>query len=609
MQWLQPWSFLWAALIIPSIIFFYLLKRRYTDRVIASTMLWQRVLKEREVTRPWQRLNRHLLLFLQLLVAVLLIAALARPALPTEGVTTPYTVLLMDTSGSMLAEEEGTTRLEVAKKKAKALVDSMEAGQVMTVVAVGAPPKVAVAGTGDKKKLKAGIDALDVTYSPGDVEQSLSFARALASRHGKGEVVLISDGSGWELKQDLAPDRMIAIGKNKENVSVAGFSVTAFGRAAKGLARLENKGTRPAQGTLWLYDDKEQVLDTRTVQIAPRHFETVTWGQLPPAQYYHVKWEAEGRTLQADNEGWAVPAAPARHDVLFISKGNDFLEKALRLNDRLNIVKAVGKGTDREKPLSDYSFAVIDGKETALPESGNALIIHPPDTFAGWKWGKDVRLIKAVRQTPHPILEHVTLEDVYIAKARAVEPPPGWEVVARSGEIPLVLVRENGDQRLVVLTFDLHQSDLPLKPQFPVFIHQLAGWLLPSGGSGLTAGRIGERAAIPVSAHVEKVTVIAPSGAQQTFQPEQMHIDYIPREVGLHKVATEEKGKTEVQHFVVPFPSEETDIQPNANLLTTSGSGKEKGKAEQGVAEVAHWVVLAALVVLALEWVVYGRGY
>ena len=50
-------KFFWAALLIPAIVFLYLLKRRYTDRTASSTLLWQRVMREMEVTRPWERLR------------------------------------------------------------------------------------------------------------------------------------------------------------------------------------------------------------------------------------------------------------------------------------------------------------------------------------------------------------------------------------------------------------------------------------------------------------------------------------------------------------------------------------------------------------------------
>lgn len=267
MQWLQPWSFLWAALLIPGIILLYLLKRRYTDRMVASTFLWQKVLHQMEVAHPWQRLQRHLLLLLQLLAAALLIAALARPAVSTEGVTARHTILLMDTSGSMLAQEGEMNRLEQAKKEAIRLARSIQGEQTVTIVETGDPPRVAVAETGDRRLLEQHLEQIEMRAELGDTGQALSLARALASRYEKSEVILISDGSGWEIEPHLAPDRFIAIGESKQNLSIAQVTTVQKGERVEGLARLENTGTDTLQGTLSLYDAEDHLLDAKSVEV------------------------------------------------------------------------------------------------------------------------------------------------------------------------------------------------------------------------------------------------------------------------------------------------------------------------------------------------------
>ncbi|TGV24489.1 hypothetical protein EN829_044345, partial [Mesorhizobium sp. M00.F.Ca.ET.186.01.1.1] len=51
MQWMGL-SNIWFALIIPAIIVLYLLKRKVEDRVVPSTLLWQRTLQNWEAVRP-----------------------------------------------------------------------------------------------------------------------------------------------------------------------------------------------------------------------------------------------------------------------------------------------------------------------------------------------------------------------------------------------------------------------------------------------------------------------------------------------------------------------------------------------------------------------------
>ena len=610
MQWLQPWSFLWAALLIPAIILLYLLKRRYTDRTISSTLLWRRVMQQMEVTRPWQRLQRHVLLLLQLLAAALLIMAVARPAVPTDGITAAHTVILLDTSGSMLTREGEEERLTLAKEAAIYLADSLQGEQTLTVVQAGAPPRVVVAETSDRSLVKERVSAMTVNAQPSDPVQSLSLARALASRAGHSEVILISDGIGWEIEQRMAPDRFIAIGENGNNLAVAQVSTVREGERVEGLVRLENTGTETMQGTLSLYDAADRLFDTRAVEVAAGRSELVTWEALPVSAFYRVKLEAEQDALLADNERWSVPTTTYTRELFYAGEGNVFLEKALRLNKRVEIVSAAdGDGGD-SSASEDDPLTIFDGIGSELPERGNGLILHPPAGFAGWDWGNEQQPQAAIEQIDHPILEHVALEDVYVAQVRGLEPPSGWEAVVRSGDLPLILTTEKDGQRFVVFTFDLKQSDLPLRPEFPVLMHQIVNWLMPEEHAQLSEGRLNEPTVIPVSTESDQVIVTDPSGDKTTVDTAQLSAVYTPQEVGLFEVRTEGENN-EPQYFTVPFPEEESDIVPQTNLPTMQNLDKDAADSSETdrVQEIGDWFALVVLVLLGVEWVVFTRGY
>jgi len=72
-------AFLWFLAAIPVIIILYLLKLRRTEVVISSTLLWLRSLQDLTANAPFQRLRKNLLLLLQILIALALGLALARP--------------------------------------------------------------------------------------------------------------------------------------------------------------------------------------------------------------------------------------------------------------------------------------------------------------------------------------------------------------------------------------------------------------------------------------------------------------------------------------------------------------------------------------------------
>lgn len=148
MQFLAPaaWGFF---LIIPVIVLFYLLRQKKTAYEISSTLLWQRVLADTLSQTPWQRLRRNLLMFLQLLLAFLLVMALMRPYLVSIQQSSEDLMILLDTSASMAALENGSTRTDLAKEEITALVKSRKPGTRFSLITVGRTPQALVTRTED----------------------------------------------------------------------------------------------------------------------------------------------------------------------------------------------------------------------------------------------------------------------------------------------------------------------------------------------------------------------------------------------------------------------------------------------------------------------------
>ena len=137
-------AFLWFLAAIPVIIILYLLKLRRTEVVISSTLLWLRSLQDLTANAPFQRLRKNLLLLLQILIALALGLALARPYMRAEMLPGQYICLLIDRSASMQTLEKEGTRLDLAKQSALRLVNEMRWGDRMMVGTFGETADVLV---------------------------------------------------------------------------------------------------------------------------------------------------------------------------------------------------------------------------------------------------------------------------------------------------------------------------------------------------------------------------------------------------------------------------------------------------------------------------------
>src|SRR3954451_5644774 len=117
-----------AGITAPILLLLYFLKLRRREMAVSSTLLWKKAIQDLQVNAPFQRLRRNLLLFLQMALLLLLALAFARPIVNYTPGAGKLTVILIDRSASMSANdgEKGKPRLDIAKTKAREIVASMD---------------------------------------------------------------------------------------------------------------------------------------------------------------------------------------------------------------------------------------------------------------------------------------------------------------------------------------------------------------------------------------------------------------------------------------------------------------------------------------------------
>jgi Ca-activated chloride channel homolog len=132
----SPWA-LWGLLLVPLLAYWYIRNHRaMTSDVRFSTLAVFATLKPRLRERL-----RHLPAVLRLFALSVLIVALARPQLTSQGENV-YTegidiALLLDISGSMLAEDFQPNRIQAAKEVAQSFVEGRTNDRIGLVIFAG----------------------------------------------------------------------------------------------------------------------------------------------------------------------------------------------------------------------------------------------------------------------------------------------------------------------------------------------------------------------------------------------------------------------------------------------------------------------------------------
>ncbi|MEZ6232947.1 MAG: VWA domain-containing protein [Phycisphaerales bacterium] len=193
-----------AAIAVPTLIILYFLKLRRRDVEVSSTLLWRKAIQDLQANAPFQRLRRNLLLFLQLLALAAVLLALAQPQMRGQTLSGQRHIILIDRSASMSATdgdeadpESGRTRLEEARARAIALVDSLRdpglfmgggADEAM-VIAFSTTAEVRQQFTSDKNLLRQAIRGVEPTDAPSSLDEAMRLARAHAPRRRLTETI------------------------------------------------------------------------------------------------------------------------------------------------------------------------------------------------------------------------------------------------------------------------------------------------------------------------------------------------------------------------------------------------------------------------------------
>ena len=477
MQLLTP-AALWFAALIPVVILFYLLKRKRVVRLVSSTVLWQRYLAEAQASAPFQRLRRNWLMLLQILVIALTVVALGRPYFAGHLSGSRLYVVVLDASASMQSTDEAPSRFEKARAGALRLVDGLRDTDQMIVLEAGAQTVVRQSTTGNKPALRRAIEASAPTDSTTHLTEALKMAASLTRDNDEAEVHLFSDGAAEGLKelQNLGL-RLVyhRVGLRAANLGITKLEVrsppgsrddcTVFATVAN--ASPEARETRVE------LQFNGQLVDNRVVSVSPTNDVALAFrAKQAGAGIFTIRLSAEDDLL-ADNEASVVWRQPPPVRVLLVTRGNRYLERALRAAGPIELEVV----PDVIEPRPSADVVVLDNLMPSMwPDSSLlAFSAMQPEWFSA---AGELDLPPIVDwRSEHPLLRHVSFDNVHVGKSRSVSTPSWAVAVVESPQSPLILAGDRGRQRIVWVGFDLWESDWPLRVSFPIFVANALEWL------------------------------------------------------------------------------------------------------------------------------------
>lgn len=578
-----------ALMAVPAIIIMYMLKQKHTEVKVSSLTLWEKAAASTLSKSPWQKLRKNLLMALQLIAAALIALALANPYIMGQGEGEGY-VFVLDSSASMGAQDISPTRLESVKQEVYRIIDNASPASVFSVIDMGGYPYAAVSASSDKAAVKRAVEGI----APGgtaETSTAIALARAESERFG-GLIYVFTDNA--EIGQLAA--NVVPVGESGDN---CGISFAAYSQGSV-VAHVENYGSADEAREVSIYTADGALLDVSSVSLAQGGGADVYFDNVPEGGAVVKITPADN--LPADDSYYIAGAGTQTFKALLVSDGNIFIERAAGLFEGVELYK---RTTEQIEGLSGYGLYIFDGALPAtLPTDGSILAINPPQASGLLETGGSYSP-NGVSLYNTELTQSIGELGFSVSDAKEIKLPAWAQASAYSSGGPLIFHGYDGAERIVAFAFDLHNSDLPLKMEFPILMYNIMNYFFPALGEGVSLTS-GERGEVPLAPDTVSAYITGPSGGRTDIAPPFPQLEYMADEPGYYTLTEENAAGARSERLIaVNPPASEGRIAAEAQPRLAEGGGLT---AESSIS-LKTPLILLLLITLAAEWVVYCRGH
>lgn len=603
MQFQNPYGAL-AFLLIPALIFLYLLKRRYREETVPSTFLWRKAANQWEASHPWQKWRKSLLFFLQLLALSALIFAFMQPVFRSPGLG-QNSIVVLDVSLSMQAVEDGQSRLDKAKEEVHRLIDQMQPGEEMSIVLTGHQNEILTADSSDKGELRGLLQNVSVQYGGSGVFGALQLCKSLEKEDESAAITLFTDQSIDQTPENVAV-RNVAKGAPNLAVGAVSYTRNTEDRTLSILGLIQNyAGSDSAEVELWC---DGELTDIQDVEFKGETQANVIFEGVDPEVRRLMLALGAADALESDNYGYCAVQDQGNYKILLQTERNVFLEKAILLREDVELYKST---PEEELPLDDYDLIIGDGTSLeTLPENKNLWLIAPK-AENDWVAFTDMEpegLRTANTGLAQTLFQHVDLSTVAFAELQGVTAKDTVsQPLVYNGAEPLILANDEKEKWLV-FGFDLHNSNLPMTKDFPILVQNILEWFLPAKGGQTGTAAVYEAVPVALGAETASYNVKKPDG--RTVQDQTASRFTGADEPGFYRLSQlGGAGETVLEtEFAVDVAAGtgESDLYTAAVADSPEAQGVEGNFSRLNL--LLPLVALLALLLMLVEWVVYHRG-
>ena len=509
MSWLTPLGFLGLIGLIILIII-YIIKPNYQNKIISSTFVWKLSLKYKKNKIPISKLRNILLFLCQVLIITLAACILAQPIIDNTKPTSTEKVFIIDASASMMANVGGQTRFEKAVEEARRDADALileEGGKVSIILANTAPAFIVQQSNSAVEVYDALNQLVDpvsqdgCTYGESDINAAVKLAEKVSTTTPNVEVVLYTDIayinpgkvtvksardiSDWNAA--ILDVRAVSF-ENKYRFEI---DVACYGKNADITVYCDVNGVNETTDTVKLQADARCTNDeVCTVTFDPAEVEEIK--DLYGFNNLYVTI-SENDSLDLDNTFYLYGGAKLPLRIQYCSSApNNYFDAAFKiirekLKYRWDIELKVLKKEETPETEGFDIYIYEHVMPSTLPTDGLVILSDPDDVpsnggfrLGGTRTFHSEQFLVGGEEATHPLLNMITPEAISVTKYTSITSYDGYTPLLYCEDSPMLLVKNDPDQKIVLMPFSLNYSNLAVMLEFPLLMYNCVEYFLPS---------------------------------------------------------------------------------------------------------------------------------
>lgn len=575
----------WTVVFPLAVLLYYFFRKRYETTTISSTLFWEQSMRETRVSPYLKNLQRNALFYLQMAALLLIVFILLGPYLTKEEAVGGHTILIVDTSATMLASNEGTSLFARNQEAMKELVASRP-GEPITIMTTGKEPIVVIREETDGEAIMTAIDKLTVTYEHEYMERAIEFAKSITTTGAAIHIytdsldqATFSEGESaitWTIHGDENP---------KINVSIDKFGAVKTPEGTEAIIRITNDSDDTQIGAVHIKDLLTgNLLIDEAFSIDGGEEVLLSFKELPESKLLSAEIVVED-DYEVDNTAYVLLGNETGEAVV----DGHLHELVKRAFEAVGLTVTTGSTTEM---LAAQEESIIVTNDVSFLKKGTKPVI-----IVGRNDKSTEPVAGAVQNTSDPLFTVANISDVYVS---ALYPSfKSYTTIATVGDKPFIQKSKRGD---IVILADIELTDWPLHPSFPLFVWSTVellrsetdslGLFVPNERKAVLSGRT-ENGLEIYTIDDEYVTTITDGSSF-----------IAPTRPGIYKALD---GGVEKMFAVQLEKSEKELVQGSSYQIGHSENvkGNEEGKNRIG------WLFLVPLLLLLLiEWEVQRRrGY